>query len=291
MKRYSTAHSFRTALEDRINQRAKLTGMDVQRLRREVAFDRLLVRLFDTPSPPWALKGGYAMQLRINAARTTKDLDLSVQEGAGFSESENEFDEQLRDLIVQQAALPLDDHFMFLVIGPTAELNATPEAGLRFQIKARVADRDFASFHIDVGRGKFELATLDQLETHDLLAFAGIFPTKIPAISKEQQFAEKLHAYSLPRSRDRPNSRIKDLIDMILLIQQGMRTDQLETALRETFELRQTHRLTLDPMPPPEVWAPGFADLAIECRLNPDLHEGFQFLTAYLQKLFRSQGS
>lgn len=40
----------------------------IGRLRRQVAFDRLLARLFQVGEPlglPWVLKGGYAMELRI----------------------------------------------------------------------------------------------------------------------------------------------------------------------------------------------------------------------------------
>jgi hypothetical protein len=35
-------------------------GLDLQRLRRQVAFDRLLCRLFRHADSPWLLKGGYA---------------------------------------------------------------------------------------------------------------------------------------------------------------------------------------------------------------------------------------
>jgi hypothetical protein len=41
----------------------------------------------------------------------------------------------------------------------------------------------------------------------------------IPIISQEQQFAEKVHAYTLPRKT--PNSRVKDLVDILLLIENG----------------------------------------------------------------------
>ena len=71
-KSYATATSFRRALEDRLQDIAKKEGVDLQRLRREVAFDRLLARLFQGGEPrtvPWVLKGGYAMELRIKAAR------------------------------------------------------------------------------------------------------------------------------------------------------------------------------------------------------------------------------
>jgi len=78
-KRYATAADFRRALEDRLQDIARKKSFDLQRLRRQVAFDRLLARLFQVGEPlalPWVLKGGYAMELRIKAARTTKDTSL-----------------------------------------------------------------------------------------------------------------------------------------------------------------------------------------------------------------------
>ena len=45
-KKYATPAAFRRALEDRLKQKAKNEGLDLQRLMREVAFDRLLARLF-----------------------------------------------------------------------------------------------------------------------------------------------------------------------------------------------------------------------------------------------------
>jgi hypothetical protein len=75
-KKYATAAAFRRALEDRLQDIAGKESVDLQRRRRQVAFDRLLARLFQVGQPlalPWVLKGGYAMELRIKAARTTKD--------------------------------------------------------------------------------------------------------------------------------------------------------------------------------------------------------------------------
>ena len=45
-KKYATAAAFRRALEHRLQANAKREGVDLQRLRRQVAFDRLLARLF-----------------------------------------------------------------------------------------------------------------------------------------------------------------------------------------------------------------------------------------------------
>ena len=75
-KSYPTAGAFRTALETRLQNRAREERTDLQRLRRQVAFDRFLARLFSKGPKaiyPWVLKGGYAMELRTRSARTTKE--------------------------------------------------------------------------------------------------------------------------------------------------------------------------------------------------------------------------
>ena len=69
------------------------------------------------------------------------------------------------------------------------------------------------------------------------MGFAGIAPSKVPAISREEQFAEKLHAYSLPRA-GRPNSRVKDLVDLLLLIESGtLDVDRVGQCIEATLTL------------------------------------------------------
>ena len=76
---YSTAGAFRKALEERLKRTSRTDQIDINRLRRHVSFDRLLARLFHVETPPWVLKGGYALELRFKAARSTVDIDLTVQ--------------------------------------------------------------------------------------------------------------------------------------------------------------------------------------------------------------------
>ncbi len=79
MDRYGTPQAFRTALEDRLRNLAQEQGIDLQRLRRRVAFERLLARFFEDAGAPWLLKGGFALELRWqDRARSTVDLDLTV---------------------------------------------------------------------------------------------------------------------------------------------------------------------------------------------------------------------
>lgn len=60
-KMFSSPASFRQSLEVRLQTFSKEKGMDLERVRRNVAFERFLARLFLTKPYPWLLKGGYAL--------------------------------------------------------------------------------------------------------------------------------------------------------------------------------------------------------------------------------------
>ena len=65
--------------------------------------------------------------------------------------------------------------------------------------------------------------------------------------------AEKLHAYTLPRNT--ANSRVKDLVDLLLLIRSGdVSLEKLPEAIRMTFERRKTHAIPTQLASPPESW-------------------------------------
>lgn len=284
MKKYTDAESLRIALETRILSSSKKEGIDINRLRRDVAFDRLLVRLFQMSSPPWALKGGYAMQLRTDSARTTKDVDLALKEAKLFSEDPDKRIQAIRDLLIQQANLDLGDFFTFLISQPIGA-NTAPEGGTRFKVTANLSDRKFEDFSIDVGMGDVWSDPLDELDSSDILEFAGFKSQKLPAISKEQQFAEKLHAYTMPRKDGHENSRVKDLVDMNLLIDAGLDSKKLLQCLKTTFERRNTHELDLNINEPPKSWVKPYAEIAEECGLSKDLNVGFKQLEIYLKKV------
>ena len=246
-KRYATAAAFRRALEDRLQDIAGKESVDLQRLRRQVAFDRLLARLFQGAQPralPWVLKGGYAMELRIKAARTTKDIDLTMR--SVFSSDEKKDDKKnlaVLEKLQEAAAFSSDDFFIYTIGEPIADLDAAPYGGARFPVEARLDGRVFVGFHLDVGIGDAVMEPLEVIEGRDWLGFAGIASPSLYMIPREQQFAEKLHAYTLPR-QGAVNSRVRDLVDMVLLIQSATLTrNKVIEAIRVTFERRKTHRM------------------------------------------------
>ena len=278
-KSYQTAGAFRTALENRLQTRARDEGTDLQRLRRQVAFDRFLARMFSKgpkAAYPWVLKGGYAMELRVRFARTTKDLDLTLHDGTHLSKDAKERREQIRAMLQEAAAARFDDYFEFLVGEAKEDLAGAPGGGSRYPVQAQMDGRDFARFPVDVGIGDEVIEPLDVVTGKDWLGFGGIAPPSFPIISAEQQFAEKLHAYTLPRG-ERTNTRTKDLIDMVLLIRGGkLESKKTAAAVRSTFARRATHEAPGKLDSPPGEWAPVFDALAKECGLAMKIEEGFE---------------
>ncbi len=259
---YSSPTAFRQALEGRLANMAKREGVDVQRLRRQAAFDRLLARLFADPVSIWILKGGYAMELRLATSRTTRDIDLMTRQ---LPRGEAPLIGRLLQCLQDAAATDLGDCFVFAIGEAMMDLDAAPYGGARFPVEARMDGRTFARFHIDVGAGDPVLEPLDQVQGKDWLNFAGIPTLSVTMISKEQQFAEKLHAYSLPRTGV-PNTRVRDLLDMLLLLQSGLELARTREAIQSIFERRKTHSPPKEFPSPPESWAAPFAAIAKECR-------------------------
>jgi hypothetical protein len=175
-RQYGTAGAFRAALEIRLLERSRREAVDLQRLRRQVAFDRLLARMFHSRQSArgWVLKGGYALEMRFHQARSTKDIDLTVRTGANRTHPTDHSPTALRERLQLAAFVRIPDFFTFVVGEPTLELDQAPEGGSRFPVDARLDGRTFAKFHVDLGAGDDVLEPLEMVVGHDWLGFAGI---------------------------------------------------------------------------------------------------------------------
>jgi hypothetical protein len=202
---FSSADAFRTSLECRLQQESKEKNTDLQRLRRQVAFDRLLARLFYNKEPPFFLKGGYAMELRLASSRATKDIDLT------YLQRFNSPREVIQDLILNQlqalAALDLHDFFVYRIGIAQVSLDNAPYGGFRYPVVSQISHRRFVQFHLDVG-GDFLVAKTENIQTRGWLDFCNVSAPCVRMISVEQQIAEKFHAYTLPREHRRNSSTL-----------------------------------------------------------------------------------
>ncbi len=138
-------------------------------------------------------------------------------------------------------------------------------------------------FHLDVG-GDFLIDDIEKVSGTNWLEFCGISPPTILMISIEQQFAEKLHAYTLPR--ERINTRTKDLIDLILLLKSNNREpDGFLSTLKRVFRARNTHLLPEVLPNPPGSWKEPFAEMADKCGISQNMHDGFAKVSKFYNAL------
>jgi hypothetical protein len=278
--RYGDGAAFRQALEQRLRTRAAGDGARLTRDRKRVAFDRLLARLVEAAPDGWLLKGGFALDLRLSGrARSTRDVDIEWEAA----------EEELFDAVIDAAALETEDFFTFEI-----ERTRTPPERLggshRFRATAHLAGRQFETFLLDVGLPSDPTGEHDTLTTPDLLAFAGIDPVEVPAVPLERQIAEKLHAYTSRYAGDRRSSRVKDLIDIVLMSElASFAIERLREVIVATFETRATQALPEAVPAPPSEWAQPYRALAQEVGLDRDLSAGHSRAAALLDSVLAAE--
>ncbi len=276
--RYASAAAFRQALETRLLALSRSQGSSLVRLRKEVAFDRLLARLLIAAPGRWVLKGGLAFDYRFGTrARTTKDMDLAGAAGEEVATSD----------LLAAADLDMGDYFSFS-IERTAKLDQLVEgAAVRYHVRADLGARRFEDFIVDIG---FDLPPGWEPEVligPDLLSFAGIDPVAAPSLPLEVQVAEKVHAYTRGYGVDGVGStRVKDIVDLALVASTAkLDASKLRRAVSETFERRGGRALPPALPRPPADWSVPFGRLAGEIHLATDLGGGHQLAARLLDPI------
>lgn len=275
---FKTPTDFRKSLEARLKRIAEKTNQDLQRIRRKVAFERLLARVFHQDADGFALKGGYAMELRFKTARATKDIDLTCLRR--INETEPAIEAIIAEELRQLTKVDLKDCFTFEIGKSRMDLENAPYGGARYSVSSFVDRRLFVRFQLDIGADVI-VDEIEEVDGLDWLEYCGIDTPKMRMISIEQQLAEKLHAYSLPRV-DKLNSRAKDLIDMLLLIElKNMNPDTFKKTIQKVFKARKTHSIPNFLDEPPQEWATLYQTLADECGIKQSILDAFRELNQF----------
>ncbi len=261
---YGTPAAFRMALETRLATSSRDTGVDLNRLRRRVVFERILVRLDEAQRGRWVLKGGMALEVRWrDRARATRDLDLATR---APTPDANGPQGALAEVLGRD---PHGDWFQFtLQSARTLTAGAAGRPGWRFPVEARLAGRQFAQVTIDVVARTEEIVGTERVSLPGVLAFAGLPSASIEVIDREQHFAEKLHALTQTYG-DRSNTRTRDLVNLSMLIEDGLRpTSALLERVRLVFAVRGAHEVPVDIPDPPLDWATTYPALAADLDLQ-----------------------
>ena len=253
---YATPLAFKTAVEQRLRNEAAASGMDLQRRRQLFVFDRFLARLFHVLEDAVVLKGGLVIELRLERARTTKDIDLRVVGSP----------DDVLTRLQEAGRLDLGDYLQFEVAAdprhPEIDAEGMAYQGLRYRAEAQLAAKIYGvPFGIDVAFAEPMYGQPEEVQGSTFLGFAGVEPGRYRIYPLETHIAEKLHAYTLPR--ERPNSRVKDLPDLALLATaRHIDGAALRAAIDRTFEHRATHPVPASVPAPSAAWEPVYARIA-----------------------------
>jgi hypothetical protein len=281
---YSSPPAFKAALEQRLKATSK-DGVDFARRRQLLVFDRFLARVSAALGNSVLLKGGLVLELRLDRARTTKDVDLRVTGSP----------DKLLASLQQAGRQDLGDFMTFEVNPdaehPTIENDGMQYEGLRFHAECRLAGKLYGQrFGVDVAFGDPISGEPDVVTADDVLDFAGIAPPVLRLYPIETHIAEKLHAYTMPRKR--PNTRVKDLPDIALLAGiQSLQAERLREALEQTFKHRATHPLPQALPDPPTSWSTSYQAMARENELAwPTLEQLTTVVSTFLNPVLAGSG-
>lgn len=271
--RYETEASFRSALEDRLKKQTT----DVNRLaylRKQVVFERFLARLVGVAPGRFVLKGALGMEFRGGErGRTTKDMDLGTVEE----------EEEVTEDILEAAELDLEDYFVFQAERVDRRESASGKT-VRYRVKAELAGREFDIVLVDVGLNEIPLWEPDRVQTPGLLKFADLAPVSVPALSLEQQIAEKVHAYTRIYEGGHRSSRVKDLVDILAIAAwHSVRADRLTEAIEVIFARRGTHDAPPRLREPPDQWSRSMVRLLEESSLTYASNAAFTKAVQFLQ--------
>ena len=257
---YASPEAFKQALEQRLRSSSK-TGAEFARKRQLLVFDRFLARIVAVLGDAATLKGGLVLELRLERARTTKDVDLRMVGSPDdvLAKLQEAGRRNLSDFMTFEVA-PDDDR-------PEIQNDGMLYDGLRFRAECKLAGKLYGQpFGVDVAFGDPILGEPEVVVAEDVLAFAGIAPPTLRLYPIETHIAEKLHAYPMPRPR--PNSRVKDLPDLALLATaRSLDAKRLRAALDQTFAFRETHALPAAVPAPLEAWRSPYAAMARDDQL------------------------
>jgi hypothetical protein len=175
----------------------------------------------------------------------------------------------------------MDDLFTFTVQRAAAD-DDLAGGGQRWTVRAELAGREFERVAIDIGFGKPPVVPPDTIVSSHLLEFAGIAPVIVPALAVEQHLAEKLHAYSRTYAGNQPSSRVKDLVDMVVIARTtSIEADRLSEAVTSIFERRATHAVPRSLESPPPAWARPWQALVTHLPADGALLTGFDTAAAF----------
>jgi predicted nucleotidyltransferase component of viral defense system len=224
----------RQALTERIGARFEPAARN--RRLAEIAFRRLLFRLFTAQPDRWVVKGGAALLLRLDPNRTSIDIDLAYVDEAG---------EHAVALKALREAIALDagDFFSFEIgTGRMVDPEHAIERAFSVPVVARLGAREFARFSVDLALPQI-VVDVERVEASRALTGAAAVDELPPlqVLSFASQVADKVCAmFERHGANATFSSRARDLADIAMIAAQ---VDFDGARLEERLRAEETRRI------------------------------------------------
>jgi Nucleotidyl transferase AbiEii toxin, Type IV TA system len=246
---YGSPAAFRRALTDKLKTQAESGPWTLAQLQRQMAYDRLLERLY-LVDDGWIVKGATALLARGIGVRATIDIDVYRKAAREVAEAD------LRNA----ALLDIGDWFLFQMGAPRPVADAA--GGVRLPATASIGGTVWASFHVD-------LAGTDLRMTGE--------PENVPALARVVMPDVEQHGYRayplvdhiadkvcaiLQRhgATEAPSTRYKDLVDLVaIVLAASVDAEQQIAALGSEAERRGLRLPARFAVPDRELWERGYA--------------------------------
>lgn len=246
---YHSPAAFRRALTDRLKAKASTSRWTLQQLQRQIAYDRLLERLYRVDHG-WIVKGATALLARELSVRATIDIDI-YREAAS-----NEAEADLR----AAASQDIGDWFRFEV-GPSRPV-ADGGIALRLPVTAYIGAAVWAEFHVDlVGSDLRMTGDPDHVPPLAAIAMPDVEQHGYRAYPLEDHIADKVAAtferYGEART---PSTRYRDLVDLVAIVTgASVQAEPQMRALRSEAQRRGITLPTRFAVPDRRAWERGYA--------------------------------
>jgi hypothetical protein len=249
--------AFRRALTDKLQVLANASQWTLAQLQRQIAYDRLLVRLY-LFDDGWIVKGAAALLARDLSVRATIDLDIYRNAARELAETD----------LRAAAARDIRDWFRF-ELGPGRQVTGdTP--GTHILVKAHVGTTLWQEFGIDLVGADIRM-TGDPEDVPPLarVAMPDFEQRGYRAYPLVDHVADKVVAtfqrYGIGR---RPSTRYRDLVDLVAIVRgASVSAEEQLRALTSEADRRGVQLPRRFTVPDRGLWEPGYAAEAVRSLL------------------------
>lgn len=207
VRSYSSPAAFRRALTDRLKVEAESSRWTLPQLQRQMAYDRLLERLY-LVDDRWIVKGATALLARDIGVRATIDIDLYRKSAREVAEAD----------LREAAGKDIGDWFKFEIGAPRPVADAA--GAVRLPVTASIGTTVWASFHVDlVGDSVRMTGEPENVPPLARVVMPDVEQHGYRAYPLVDHVADKVAAmFELHGAMGAPSTRYKDLVDLVAII-------------------------------------------------------------------------